>query len=44
MDREHLLKWNISWCGLSAAWSLVSNGDVSTTSKGAELAIIALEQ
>jgi len=44
LDRERLLKWIISWCGLSAAWSLESNGDVSTTLKVAELAISALEQ
>lgn len=42
LDRKRLLMWICAWCGLSAAWTLESNGTVSVATKVAELAICEL--
>jgi streptomycin 6-kinase len=42
LDRERLLMWICAWCGLSAAWTLESNGTISVTTRIAELAISEL--
>ncbi|ELE9247920.1 APH(6) family putative aminoglycoside O-phosphotransferase [Enterobacter kobei] len=42
LDRERLLMWICAWCGLSASWSLESNGPVTVTTKIAELALSEL--
>ncbi|HHW4412251.1 APH(6) family putative aminoglycoside O-phosphotransferase [Citrobacter freundii] len=42
LDRERLLMWICAWCGLSAAWTLKSNGTISVTTRIAELAISEL--
>ncbi|HCD1298145.1 TPA: hypothetical protein I7690_RS27715 [Vibrio parahaemolyticus] len=42
LDKERLLMWICAWCGLSAAWSLESNGPVTVTTKIAELALSEL--